>query len=52
MDQEFMMYILAMYNQPTNTGQIYNVLIGRTTPTMLYLVEKNSGMVILAYLMT
>lgn len=40
MDQEFMMYILAMYNQPTNTGQIYNVLIGRTTPTMLYLVEK------------
>lgn len=30
-----------MYVEPTNTGQVYSVLIGRTTPTILWLVELN-----------
>lgn len=41
-DQYVVMYILSMYSQPTNTGQIHNVLVGRTTPTILYLVEVKS----------
>lgn len=32
--------ILSMYDQPTNTGQIHNVLSGRSTPSILYLVLK------------
>lgn len=31
--------ILSMYEEPTNTGQIHNVLSGRSTPSILYLVE-------------
>lgn len=33
--------ILSMYNKITNPGQIHNVLIGRTTPSILFLVEVN-----------
>ncbi len=33
--------ILSMYNKITNTGQIHNVLTGRTTPSILFLVEVN-----------
>lgn len=34
--------ILSMYKYPTNTGQIHNVLTGRSTPSILYLVEMRS----------
>lgn len=33
--------LLSMYQKPANTGQIYNVTIGRSTPTILYLTEVN-----------
>lgn len=33
--------ILAMYGEPTNTGQIHSVIVGRSTPSTFYLVEKN-----------
>lgn len=33
--------ILSMYDKLTNTGQIHNVLTGRTTPSILFLVEIN-----------
>lgn len=31
--------ILSMYQEPTNTGQVHNVLTGRSTPSILYLTE-------------
>lgn len=31
--------ILSMYQEPTNTGQVHNVLSGRSTPSILYLTE-------------
>lgn len=41
MNNYLYMLILSMYEKPTNTGQVHNVLIGRSTPSILFVVELN-----------